>query len=378
MSIDFDIKKYDSIKLSGQKFWDKSLGRPLIHVCLEERNLLQQLPCKQESELKMLFSEDSSYSHIFDQWDYKLSNMEFMGDGFPFVRPLFASSAMAIYMGCNYIVSDETIWFEPERNRNLSDIEIRYDPDNFWLTRTRDIYKKAGQQWDGKVQTVMTNLGGVYDILAMIIPAEDIVYAMYDQPEQIKRIIWQIHKAWWQYYDDLSAVIMPQSIGYMDFWLPIPCGSPSFLLQCDFCSLLSPELFDEFVKPELTASCDKMGGALFHLDGPDAVKHLDSLLDIENLKVIQWVPGDGQKDVTQWPELYRKVHDAGKQLMVTGAGTMENLDIVIDQIGCADGICYSAWGYKDQKSCFEKWLADYGIYSTLLLAQCFVWIINYV
>jgi hypothetical protein len=359
--IDFDISRFSKIKADGHKFFDGSLRRPLIQTYLEGKRHGQQFPFKTDSELRLFFDKDVSVCDFVDVWEYKLSDLVFMGDGFPYVRPLLASSAMAVYINCNHVVSDNTIWFEPSRNFELEDIEIRYSPDSDWLKRTLDIYSEVGKRWNGKVQPVMTNLGGVYDILAMIIPSEDILYAMYDRPEQIKRLIWQIHKVWWQYYEDLTEVILPHSIGYMDFWLPIPCQAPSFLLQCDFCSLLNEKLFDEFVKPEIEESCRRLGGALFHLDGPDAIRHLDSLLSIDNLKVIQWVPGDGQKDVTEWPELYKRVRDAGKRLMITGSGTRENFDKVVEQLGSSEGLCYSAWGNISEKAEFEKWLVGYGV-----------------
>ncbi len=361
MSIDFDTTKLHRIKEDGQRFFNGTLDRPFIFTCLDGKNPQQCALPRRGSELQLFFDNGVSSDEFVEVWEQNLSDLDFLGDGFPYVRPMLASSAMAVYSNCNYMVSENTIWFEPSGNRNLNDIEIQYNPDSVWLKRTLDVYATAAKRWGGKVQLVMTNLGGVCDILAMIIPSEEILYAMYDQPEQIKRLIWQIHKAWWQYYDDLSRAIRPYGIGYMDFWLPIPCQSPTFLLQCDFCSVLNEALFDEFVKPELEASCRRLGGAMFHLDGPEAIRHLDSLLSIDSLKVIQWVPGDWQKEVAEWPELYKKVRDAGKQLFVTGSGTRENFDKIVDHLGSAEGLCYLAWGNVRKKAEFETWLMRYGV-----------------
>ena len=359
--IEFDTRNFSKIKEDGQKFWDGNLKRPLIQTYLSGKEAGRRVPLKTDSELLLFFDKNITCSDFVDVWEYKLSDLLFMGDAFPYVRPLLASSAMAVYIGCDYVVDANTIWFEPSKNVNIKDIEVRYDPENIWFRRTLDIYSTAIKRWNGSVQPVITNIGGVFDILAMIIPSEDIVYAMYDQPEQIKRLIWQIHNVWWQYYEDLSKVILQGSIGYMDFWLPIPCRKPSFILQSDFCCLLTEALFDEFVKPELEESCRRLEGAMFHLDGPGAIRHLDSLLSIDNLKVIQWVPGDGQKDVTEWPELYKKVRNAGKQIFITGEGTRENFDKIVEHLGSAEGLCYLACGDVCEKDVFKKWLADYNV-----------------
>ena len=49
--------------------------------------------------------------------------------------------------------------------------------------------------------------------------------------------------------------------------------------------LISPQMFDEFAKPELEATCERLPRAFYHLDGPGQLPHLDSLLEIENLNV---------------------------------------------------------------------------------------------
>ena len=51
--------------------------------------------------------------------------------------------------------------------------------------------------------------------------------------------------------------------------------------------MLGPEHFEEFVKPEIVASCNRLGNSFYHLDGVGQIRHLDSLLAIAELKGIQ-------------------------------------------------------------------------------------------
>ncbi|GAG07493.1 unnamed protein product, partial [marine sediment metagenome] len=58
--------------------------------------------------------------------------------------------------------------------------------------------------------------------------------------------------------------------------------------------------------------------AIYHLDGPDALMHLDDLLSISTLTGIQWVPGAG-KDLTcsdTWMPVYKKIQAAGKNVVM--------------------------------------------------------------
>ncbi|MHA1883965.1 MAG: hypothetical protein ACW96S_02840, partial [Promethearchaeota archaeon] len=56
-----------------------------------------------------------------------------------------------------------------------------------------------------------------------------------------------------------------------------------------------------------------------HLDGPNALLHLDDLLAIPELTGIQWVPGDGREPMghEKWYPIYKKIQAAGKNIVNT-------------------------------------------------------------
>jgi hypothetical protein len=87
--------------------------------------------------------------------------------------------------------------------------------------------------------------------------------------------------------------------------------------SCDFSCIISPENFEEFIIPELIDEIDFLPASLYHLDGPDALRHLDRLLEIEKLGGIQWVYGAGQPSAMHWIPTLKKIQDAGKLVEVT-------------------------------------------------------------
>ena len=99
--------------------------------------------------------------------------------------------------------------------------------------------------------------------------------------------------------------------------------------------MIGPEMFDRFVKPELTASCRRLGNAFYHLDGRGQLPHLDSLLSIDELAGVQWVPGDGSPGITEWPEVYQKIKDAGKLIQIFG--DWHDLEAIAEQVGSTNG-----------------------------------------
>jgi hypothetical protein len=122
-------------------------------------------------------------------------------------------------------------------------------------------------------------------------------------------------------------------------------------------------MFDEFVKPELKASCDKLVNAFYHLDGPGELPHLDSLLEIDSLKGVQWIPGAGSADNTHWPQVYKKISDAGKKIQIFSDHSdkpfEEVLDTITEQTGRSDNIVYMIDADISERARAEKLLEKY-------------------
>ncbi len=61
-----------------------------------------------------------------------------------------------------------------------------------------------------------------------------------------------------------------------------------------------------------------MDTVLYHLDGPDSIKHMDALMEIDEIAALQWTSGDYGPDGTleDWDVIYDKARLAGKSLWV--------------------------------------------------------------
>jgi len=188
-----------------------------------------------------------------------------------------------------------------------------------------------------------------------------LLFGLYDSPEDVKRLAGEGHRVWWHYFDELNRVLRPVNPGYTA-WTPLFSEEPCYMLQCDFAYMLGPDMFDEFVKPELAASCRRLKNSFYHLDGIGQLPHLDSLLEIPELKGVQWVPGDGQPEITKWPEVYRKIRQAGKliQFFTSQSSLAWNaLDLIADQIGGAEGICMIGEADRSQENDILKIIDRY-------------------
>jgi 5-methyltetrahydrofolate--homocysteine methyltransferase len=354
MAITFDHNRLERVKENSDLWWSGELKRPLVQFTIPGKN-----PDRPEPQIPLygfipFYDWSISPGEIIDRWDYHLSSLDYLGDAFPFFFPNFGPGILAGFLGAEVNVTSDTVWFHPAQVMEISDIRLDPDPKNKWFERVKELCKEAGERWEGLVQIAHTDLGGTLDIISSFRPGEQLLYDLWDYPEETKKLTWEVHDHFWKYFYELDSITRSKNAGHSG-WLPIFSNQSSCVLQCDFCAMISPDMFQEFVLPELSASCKKLANPVYHLDGPGELPHLDYILSIPELKAIQWVPTNGAADMHNWPELYRKIHEAGKLIQI--AGTPRTLDAVVEQIGTGEGIVFTGWtdDKKEALDCLERY-----------------------
>jgi len=337
MPIDFDQERWQIVRETYRRWWEGDLDRPIIPVELAGRDPGRDMPSAPLLSQETCADLSVSPEDIVDRLDYELSTRVYLGDAFPYVNmDSFGPGVIAAFLGARLDNSSGRVWFFPQEHVPITEIHVEFDPDNAWFQRIRDICACAMERWQGQVLVGMTDLGGNLDILSAFRPSERLLLDLYDHPDEVKRLTWEAHEAWHRYFDEINQILQPINPGYSD-WSGIYSDAPSYMLQCDFCYMISPKMFDEFVKPELQATCKRLSHSFYHLDGVGQLVHLDSLLTIEQLEGVQWVPGDGKPDCAHWPEVYQKIHAAGKKVQII-SGEFKAIDAVVAQLGTGRGV----------------------------------------
>ena len=362
MTLDFCRDRWDRVKAVHRQWWSGELDRPLFLLTSEGRDPGRAEPALCERGFTSHYGLDPSAEAIVDRWDYWLSGQFYLGDGFPSIWPNFGPGVAAAFLGCQIKNNEHSSWFIPRESLPIRDRHLRYDPNNVWLRRVKDLMRVGCERWQGQVQIGMTDLGGNLDILASFRPGEELLLDLTDEPDEVKRLTWEAHTLWWLYYDEVQRAGGGVNPGW-SAWTPIFSETPYYMLQCDFAYMLGPRMFDEFVKPELAVTCRRLDHAFYHLDGIGQLAHLDSLLSIPELKGVQWIPGDGQPGVTHWPEVYRKIRKAGKLVQVfTGQDQsgFRLLDTLVEQVGSAEGIVLIGAVKPSERGDAEAMMRRYG------------------
>ncbi len=363
MSIQFNESDWKRISETYRKWWNGELERPLFNVWITGCDPGREEPRIARRHRTAQYPDEVSAEEIVDRWDYELSCRRYPGDSFPVVWPDFGPGALAAFLGARPHVDDNTVWFHAPGEIEIQDLHFRYNEQHPWVKRIDSIIQAANRRWGGNVLISTTDLGGTLDVLQSFRPGEGLLLDLYDQPDEVKRVTNEIHEAWWKYFWHFAEVAQTGKVnrGY-SAWTVIYSEDPYYMLQCDFAYTISPAMFDEFVKPELARSCQKLKNAFYHLDGVGQLPHLDSLMSIEELRGVQWIPGDGKPKVTEWPDVMRKIHSAGKliQFYAHQAGGIESIDRMVEQLGTGKGVLMIGAVPREQEDKLMRLLEKYG------------------
>jgi 5-methyltetrahydrofolate--homocysteine methyltransferase len=210
-----------------------------------------------------------------------------------------------------------TIWFDtdPIVKEWENPPAIRFDEQSeMWqnIVAEQKIYAA-----DPDVHFSITDIGGIMDVVAALRGTENLLYDLYDYPDEVKEFTQRVKEEWFKLYDRQLEIVSAASQPYNN-WMNIPSSKPWYPLQCDFCYMISPKQFSEFVLDDLIDQVNYMPRSIYHLDGVGELPHIDMLLDIEGLTGIQWTSGAGNAELwdEKWFDLYRKIQDKKKNIVL--------------------------------------------------------------
>ena len=360
MGIDFNKIQWENIKRTYGLWWERKLNRPLIGAILEGKD-----PGRSQPSCSLLSQQNCHdlsipAKDIIDRIDYELSKNIYLGDAFPYFNmDCFGPGVVAAFLGADIDNSTGNVWFHPKKFLPINELHFEYDKNNIWLNRIKDIYREGIKKWQGQVLMGMPDLGGILDILATFRTTDNLLMDLYDEPQEVNRLVWELHELWHKFYNEFNGVLQPVNPGYSD-WSQLYSDKPMYIPQSDFSYMIGPDMFEEFVRPELVKTCNKLDHTIYHLDGIGELTHLESILNIKTLDAVQWVPGAGQNNQSLWPEVYQQIHSAGKNIQIWGG--FDCLDTVAKQIGTYNSIHHILLRFPiEQEAQVRERLAKYGI-----------------
>lgn len=309
----FTRTDWERVERDTMAWWAGELDRPLIWLTATD-----PLPAYPPYRYMSNYPLDMPADALLDLYEPQLNATHFYGDAFPSLWINFGPGIMAGFLSSVvHTVSEpsETVWFSPPSETPIGDLQLSYRGENPWWTRVQAITAAAVKRWGDQVAVGHTDIGGNLDVLASFRTTQKLLFDLLEEPDQVERLCSRITELWLRYYDELDALIRPACRG-TTCWTPIWSTGKTYMLQSDFAYMISPDMFERFVVPDLTACCEHLDHGFYHLDGKGQIVHLDHLLSISRLRGIQWIPGDGQPPPDQWLSLLKRIRDGGKLCQV--------------------------------------------------------------
>lgn len=270
---------------------------------------------------------------------YRMSRTFFGGVAAPvFNANIGGPGSLGLFLGAEGHADGETVWYEPCISDPESHPPVRFDRENVWWRKHADMIDEALHLSDGRYLVGAPDLIENIDALAQLRGSQETLMDLLERPGWVERSLRDINRAYFECFDALWERLRDPWGG--NFFTAFQLWGPgkTAKVQCDFSCMISPAMFQQFVVPPLAEQCAWLDYPMYHLDGTQAIKHLDALLEIESIRAIEWTPQAGlpRGGSPEWYPLYRRIKDAGKSVQAVEVDPAYVLPL-IDAVG-PDGL----------------------------------------
>ncbi|MFH1613979.1 MAG: hypothetical protein ABIG61_02700 [Planctomycetota bacterium] len=309
--------KYKPDLENTRRYWDAFWNHEIIdRPC----TIIRAKRTDNAVEAPRLQAVTADFRQTFDKFDSFLESHSFLGECIPGFRPGFGPDQMAGFLGAPIVISrdsDDTSWSEKIVEDWKDFLPLKLDENNQTWQRMKQFHAAAAEHYKGKCLIYNIDLHSNIDTLEALRGAQKLLFDLIDQPEVIAEAMDQVRPLYMKIYNELHEFGNKKHLGTNSDIHFYSRGKTDYI-QADFICLLSPDMFRKFVLPAIEEEAQFLDNSCFHLDGPDALKHLDDILTIEQISLIQWVPGAGNKPAYDWPDVIHKIQAAGKATVFYG------------------------------------------------------------
>ena len=310
------MTEHDAFLLRRFEDWWRrdNQGLPLMRVVARREDVdLAPLPPPRDMTAKY-----TDYDTLLADMRYYVRTHAFYADAFPSLGANLGPGSLALYLGGQPRFEPDTVWYVPCITDPMTHPPLRFDPENEWWKLHYDLIRRLQAAAGGEFRVDIPDLIENIDIYAAMRDPQEALFDIMDCPEKVHEFIRQIDDVYFTYYDALSEIVTDAD-GVTSYTAFAILGKGRVAkIQCDFSAMLSPTHYREFVLPSLERQTHFLDHTLYHLDGPDAIRHVPAIMELERLDALQWTCGAGQPDgaCPRWYTIYDQVAAAGKGLWI--------------------------------------------------------------
>ena len=328
----FELKPdFEDVLNRYEAWWDCDIvDRPLVSMAFalppDER---RPVPQKEHATFRDRWLDTA---HVVARTEAHLRNTVYFADSLPIAWPNLEPEVFSTFYGCEMEYGEHTAWSKPVL-ADLSDAsvdELQLDKNSFYFRKLEEMTEALIAAGKGKFIVGYTDLHGGGDAIAAFRDPQDLLVDTIEHPEAIKRLCDRITTDFLAVFDEfhekLSAAGMPSTT-----WLAATCKGKYHVPSNDFSCMISDDAFEDLFIPGIIRECKHMDRCIYHLDGPQALRYLDRLLEIPEIHAIQWVPGEGNDYWADHIDVYQRIQNKVKAFQI-GAIPAEDLDRLFESL----------------------------------------------
>lgn len=318
---------YEECLARFEAWWHcEIIDRPPLTMSVD-RPRRQALPQKQHASLRERWMDVEFAVDSFEAW---IEGEQFLAENFPIYWPNQGPEVVATLFGSELDFSEHSSWSHPVAKSCRDILGVKPNFENPYWQAVRRGTDYSLQKGKGKWITGLTDIHTNGDLLAALRDPENLCLDLVDDFDSVRLACEHVTKFVPAMFEDCYNRIAAAGQPSTD-WLGTLHRGKNYTTSCDFICMISPAMFEETILPSLVAEMRYLDRTIFHLDGPGALKHLDTLLSIKELNGIQWTYGAGNGPARKWIDVYKRIQAAGKNMHV-GLADWEDLDAIIENL----------------------------------------------
>ena len=308
-------------------FWQgEILDRPVVTITLPKAEPEYSPPEKTWDSLRDRWF-DAEYAA--EKAMAAAMNNRYLGDALPHAYPNLGPEVFSSFFGTEMEYGDRTSWSIPNLENWAEMDELQFSTDNVYWDKLMEITDVMLEMGQNRFYTGMTDLHPGGDAIAAFRDPAQLAMDLLEHPDEVKVLLRRVTDAFFRTYDAFADRLI-ESGQAICTWAGIVSSKRWYVPSNDFSCMISNQMFEEFFLPGIAEECEHLEASIYHLDGPNALQHLDSLLELEELDAVQWVYGAGRGPASEWLDVYKRCQDAGKGLQIRMG--VEELDTFMEEL----------------------------------------------
>jgi len=295
-------------------FWQRQiLDRPVVCIALPKTVPVRPQPAPKP------------WATVRDRWmdtDWivesalaQTANTEYLGDALPIAWPNLGPELFSAFFGMEMEYTEDTSWGVPILEDWRDAGQLTFSEDNVYWKKLVEITHALLDAGKGKYYVGLTDFHPGGDALAAFRDPMQLNLDMLDHVDDIIPFLDRINETFFEVFAFFYHRLRDAGQAITS-WPGIVSSRKWYVPSNDFSCMISKEMFDRVFLPGIVNECRQLEASIYHLDGPAALRHLDSLLAIDELNAIQWVYGAGHGRASDWLGIYRRCQDAGKGIQL--------------------------------------------------------------